>query len=332
MRIKRSVGRRLALLGGALAAIGLVASAALAASSVTNPTYNLKTLKGSIVADGSSTVGPYTQAAAELFSKAGASKVRVTVGITGTGGGFEKFCRGETDISDASRPMKLSEAQLCKNNNIGSWRAFLVANDALSVVVNRANTWATCLTVPELKSIWNAGSKISNWKDVRGGFPDEPLKLFGAGTDSGTFDYFTEVINGKSRASRSDYNASEDDNVLVQGVTGETGALGYFGFSYYEENRNNLKALQVQNPDTGRCVAPSVATAQDGTYKPLARPLFIYVRGSSFARPEVQAFVDYILDNETAIAKRAKYVPLTPAQLRKAKITLDLALKAVKRQ
>jgi phosphate transport system substrate-binding protein len=332
MRIKRSVGRRLALLGGALAAMGLVASAALAAGSVTNPTYNLKSLKGSIVADGSSTVGPYTQAAAELFSKAGAKGVRIAVAISGTGGGFEKFCRGETDLSNASRPMKLSEAQVCKNNNIGSWRAFQVANDALTVVVNRANTWATCLTVAELKAIWNTGSKISNWKDVRAGFPDKPLKLFGPGTDSGTFEYFTEAINGKARVSRSDYNASEDDNVLVQGVNGEEGGLGYFGYSYYEENQSTLRAVQIQNPKTGQCVAPSAATAQNGTYKPLARPLFVYAKGSSFVRPEVQAFIDYIFDNEAAIAKRALFVPLTPKQLKKAQITFDLAVKAVKRQ
>ena len=310
-----------AALAGAIS-IAFVATAAGAAIPALNK------LKGSISADGSSTVGPYTTAAAELFSRAGAKDVRVTVGISGTGGGFERFCRGEIDLSDASRPMKVTEAALCKTNNVGSWRAFTVANDALTVVVNRDNTWATCLSVDELKKIWGPGSKVDNWKDVRSGFPDEKLKLFGPGTDSGTFDYFTEVINGKSKASRSDYSASEDDNVLVQGVSGEKGGLGYFGFSYYEENQDKLKAVQVRNAKTGECVTPSVATAQNNTYKPLARPLFIYAKGSSFKRPEVQGFLKYIFDNETAIAKRAKFVPLTQAQLKRARITFDLAVKA----
>ncbi len=180
-------------------------------------------LRGTITADGSSTVGPYTTAAAELFRRAGASKANITVGISGTGGGFERFCKGETDLSDASRPMRRTEAQSCKNNNVGSWRAFTVANDALTVVVSRDNTWATCLTVAELKKIWEPGSKVNNWNDVRASFPNEPLRLFGPGTDSGTFEYFTEAINGRARASRSDYQASEDDNVLVQGVAGNEG-------------------------------------------------------------------------------------------------------------
>jgi phosphate transport system substrate-binding protein len=308
--------------------IGVAFAAATAGAAITP----LNKLKGSISADGSSTVGPYTTAAAELFARAGAKSVRVTVGISGTGGGFERFCRGEIDLSDASRPMKIKEAQLCKDNSIGSWRAFTVANDALTVVVNKSNTWATCLSVDELKKIWGPGSKVDNWKDVRAGFPDQKLKLFGPGTDSGTFDYFTEVINGKAKASRSDFSASEDDNVLVQGVSGETGGLGYFGFSYYEENQDKLRAVQIRNPKTGECVAPSVATAQNNTYKPLARPLFIYTKGSSFKRPEVQGFLRYIFDNEKTIAKRAKFVPLTTAQLKRARITFDLALKAANKQ
>jgi phosphate transport system substrate-binding protein len=307
-----------------------VASVAVGASTQ-NPTYNLKALKGSITADGSSTVGPYTTAAAELFRKAGADGVKVTVGISGTGGGFQRFCKGEIDLSDASRPMKISEAQACKDNSIGSWRAFTVANDALTVVVNKENTWATCLSVDELKKVWDQGSKVNNWKDIRPGFPDVSLKLFGAGTDSGTFDYFTEVINGKSKRSRSDYQATEDDNVTVQGVSGERGAMGYFGYSYFEENKDKLKALQIRNPKTGQCVAPSVATAQNNSYKPLARPLFIYAKGSSFKRKEVQAFLDYIFDNETKIAIRADFVPLTKQQLKRARTNFALAVKAANR-
>ncbi len=310
---------------GVIATVGVLASIAVAAAPP------LDKLKGSVSADGSSTVGPYTTAAAELFSRAGAKNVRVTVGISGTGGGFERFCKGETDISDASRPMKISEAANCKKNSIGSWRAFTVANDALTVVVNKDNTWATCLSTDELKKVWNTGSKVDNWKDVRAGFPDQKIKLFGPGTDSGTFDYFTEVINGKAKASRSDYAASEDDNVLVQGVSGEKGGLGYFGYSYYEENQDKLRAVQVKNPKSGACVAPSATTAQNGSYKPLARPLFIYAKGSSFKRPEVQAFLGYIFANEVAIAKRAKFVSLTPAQLKKSRINFDLAVKAANR-
>jgi phosphate transport system substrate-binding protein len=314
---------------GAVACLA-VASVAVGASTQ-NPTYNLKKLGGSITADGSSTVGPYTTAAAELFRKAGADGVKVTVGISGTGGGFQRFCKGETDLSDASRPMKISEAKACKDNAIGSWRAFTVANDALTVVVNQENTWAKCLSVDELKKIWDQGSKVSNWKDVRAGFPDVSLKLFGPGTDSGTFDYFTEAINGKAKRSRSDYQASEDDNVLVQGVSGERGGMGYFGYSYYEENKSRLNAVQVRNPKTGQCVTPGVDSVQNGSYKPLARPLFIYAKGSSFKRKEVQAFLDYIFDNEARIATRADFVPLTKAQLKRARTNFALAVKAANR-
>lgn len=321
-----------ALRRSAMALLGVVASLAIvSAATGAGPTYNLKKLKGSITADGSSTVGPYTTAAAELFRRAGASGVKVTVGISGTGGGFSRFCKGETDLSDASRPMRLSEAKLCKDNNVGAWRAFTVANDALTVVVNSQNTWANCLSVDELKKIWDQGSKVNNWQDVRSGFPDVPIKLYGAGTDSGTFDYFTLAINGREKRSRSDYLATEDDNVTVQGVTGDRGAMGYFGYSYYEENKNRLKAVQVRNPKTGTCVTPSVASVHNNTYKPLSRPLFIYAKGSSFKRTEVQAFVDYIFDNEAAIAKRADFVPLTKPQLKRATANFVLAVKAAKK-
>ncbi len=329
--MKLSLGRRGIAVATGVAACLVLASVAFAAATVRNPTFNLKALSGSITADGSSTVGPYTQATAELFAKAGASKVKVTVGISGTGGGFQRFCKGEIDLSDASRPMRQSEAQSCKDNSIGGWRAFTVANDALTVVVNRQNTWAACLSVPELKKIWEPGSKVDNWKDVRAGFPDVSLKLFGPGTDSGTFDYFTEVINGRARASRTDYQASEDDNVLVRGVSGERGGLGYFGFSYYEANQSSLRAVQIRNPKTGQCVAPGVQSVQNNSYKPLGRPLFVYAKGTSFKRREVQAFLDYMFDNEAAIAKRARFVPLTKAQLKRARTGFHLAVAAARR-
>ena len=321
------LGRRGAAVAAGAVVATVVASTAIAGSSA-GPTYNLKKLKGSITADGSSTVGPYTTAAAELFRRAGASGVKVTVGISGTGGGFSRFCKGETDLQDASRPMRLSEAKLCKDANIGSWRAFTVANDALTVVTNQQNTWARCLTVAELKKIWEPGSKINNWKDVRQGFPDVPLKLFGPGTDSGTFDYFTEAINGRARASRTDFQASEDDNQLVTGVSGERGGMAYFGFSYYTENQSRLNAVQITNPKTNNCVAPSKATIFNNTYRPLGRPLFIYAKGSSFKRQEVQAFLDYIFDNEVAIANRSDFISLTPKQLQRARTNFSLAVKA----
>ncbi len=323
-------GRRGVAVAAGAAVAAVAVSTAIAGSSP-GPSYNLKKLKGSITADGSSTVGPYTTAAAELFRRAGASGVNVTVGISGTGGGFQRFCKGEIDLADASRPMRIVEAAACKTNNVGSWRAFTVANDALTVVTNQQNTWARCLTVAELKKIWEPGSKVDNWRDVRAGFPDVPLKLFGPGTDSGTFDYFTEVINGRARASRSDYQASEDDNVTVQGVSGERGGMGYFGYSYFTENQSRLNAVQVTNQKTNQCVAPSKATVFNNTYKPLSRPLFIYAKGSAFKRQEVQAFLDYIFDNEVAIANRADFISLTPAQLKKAKATFTLAVKAANR-
>jgi phosphate transport system substrate-binding protein len=324
-------GRRTLAVVAGVAACLVLASVAVGAASVRNPTYNLRALSGTITADGSSTVGPYTTAGAELFARAGASRVRITVGISGTGGGFQRFCKGETDLSDASRPMRLSEAKACKDNDIGSWRAFTVANDALTVVVNQQNTWATCLSVAELKKIWEPGSKVDNWKDVRPSFPDVPLKLFGPGTDSGTFEYFTEAINGRARASRSDYQASEDDNVLVQGVSGERGGLGYFGFSYYTENRSRLNAVQIRNPKTDQCVTPGVSTVHSGAYKPLSRPLFVYAKGSSFQRREVQAFLDFVFDNEVRIATRARFVPLTKLQLKRARTNFHLAVAAANR-
>jgi phosphate transport system substrate-binding protein len=278
-------------------------------------------LSGRIEADGSSTVGPYTTAAAEKFQSENAD-VQVTVGVSGTGGGFERFCRGETDLSNASRPIKDEEAKVCEDAGIEPVE-FQVANDALTVVVNRENDWASCLTVEQLQKIWGPDSKVSNWKGIDSSFPDQELSLFGPGTDSGTFDYFTDEINGEEGASRSDYSASEDDNTIVTGVSGEKGGLGYFGFSYFEENQDKLKAIEIDGGDG--CVAPSIENAQNGTYKPLSRPLFVYVKKESLQKPEVAAFLGYILDNEKAIAEQAQFVPLTDEQLSKARSDLESA-------
>ena len=220
--------------------------------------------------------------------------MQVTVGVSGTGGGFERFCAGETDISNASRAIEDDEKAACEQKGV-EYAEFQVANDALTVIVNSENDWATCLTTEELKKIWEPDSQVNNWNQVRPDFPDQELKLFGPGTDSGTFDYFTDAINGEEDASRTDYSPSEDDNVIVQGVSGEKGGLGYLGFSYYEENQDTLKAVEVDSGDG--CVAPSAETAQDGTYTPLSRPLFVYVKTESLAKPEVEAFVQYLLDN-----------------------------------
>lgn len=257
--------------------------------------------------DGSSTVFPVTEAVAEAFQKAQGGKIRVTVGVSGTGGGFKKFCRGETDISNASRPILAQEIADCKAAGI-KFIELPVAYDALTVVVNPQNTWVRSLTVAELKKIWEPNSKINNWSQVRQGFPNIPLKLFGPGADSGTFDYFTEAINGKAKVSRKDFTASEDDNVLVQGVTRDRGALGYFGFAYYAENRNRLKAVAIDNGKGP--VQPSEQNVLNGTYQPLSRPIFIYVNAKSAQRPEVRQFVTYYLNNAPALVKKVKYVPL----------------------
>jgi phosphate transport system substrate-binding protein len=313
--MRKHVTRAVVLVG-----IAALAASAWAATGAARPFSG--SVSGTLTADGSSTVGPFTTAAAEGFRR-GNRGARITVGISGTGGGFERFCKGETDMSNASRPIRYSEAKRCQDAGI-RYIQFLVANDGLSVVVNRSNTWANCLTTAELKKIWDRGSKIDNWKDVRAGFPDVPLKLYGPGTDSGTFDFFTEVINGRSRQSRSDYTASEDDNVLVQGVAGDRGALSYFGFSYYEENKNRLKLVRVDGGNG--CVAPSIKTVQNRSYKPLARPLFIYVKRTSFNKAITRAFIRYVIVNEKAIAKKAQYISLTPAQLRKAKRQYNTAI------
>ena len=275
---------------------------------------------GTISADGSSTVGPFVTSAAESFRDETGGNV--TVGISGTGGGFERFCRGETDLSNASRPIEDDERAICEENGV-EYVELQVANDALTIVVNPENDWATCLTVEELNAMWKPGSTVKNWSDVRDGFPDEPLKLFGAGTDSGTFDYFTDVINGEEGASRTDYQPSEDDNVTVQGVSGSRGGLGYFGFSYFEENQDKLKALEIDGGSG--CVAPSADSAQSGEYKPLARPLFVYAKSEALERQEVEDFVRYMLENESTIAERAQFVPLNQTQIDENLEKLDQA-------
>ena len=279
-------------------------------------------LSGRIQVDGSSTVGPFTTAAAERFQRDNPG-VQVTVGVSGTGGGFERFCRGETDLSNASRAIKDEEATACGDAGI-EYVEFQVANDALTVVVNKDNDWAKCLTVEQLATIWGPDSKVKSWNEVDPAFPDEELSLFGPGTDSGTFDYFTDEVNGEEGASRSDYSASEDDNNTVTGVSGEKGGLGYFGFSYFEENQDALKAVEIDGGDG--CVAPSVENAQNGTYKPLARPLYIYAKKDALAKPEVGAFMQYVLDNGIEIAEASKFVPLTDEQLAKAESDLESAL------
>lgn len=274
--------------------------------------------RGEVRVDGSSTVQPLTAAAGELFKEQNPD-VDVSVGTSGTGGGFEKFCAGETDISDASRPIDDEEKVACAENGV-EYTEIIVANDALTVVVHPENDWAECLTVEQLNKIWAPESegKVTSWKQVDPSFPDEKLDLYGPGTDSGTFDYFTDAINGEEGASRADYSPSEDDNVLVQGVAGSKGGLGYFGLSYYEENADKLKAVQI---DSGNgCVAPSIETAQAGEYTPLSRPLFIYVSKKSYAeKPHVKAFVDFYVENDEEITELAKFVPLNDDQRAKAK-------------
>ena len=274
-------------------------------------------LSGEILVDGSSTVAPLSSAAGELF-KEEQSGVNVSVQTSGTGGGFKKFCEGQTSISNASRPIKDEEKKLCAGAGV-EYVEIVVANDALTVVANKDNTFLDCLTVDELKKLWQpaATGKVTKWNQVNPKFPAEEIKLFGPGTDSGTFDYFTDEINGEEGASRTDYEPSEDDNVIVQGVSGDKAALGYFGYTYFEENADKLKAVKV---DGGKgCVAPSQDTARDGSYAPLSRPLFIYVSKKDWSRPEVKSFVNFYVDNETDIAKAAKYIPLNDEQKTKAK-------------
>jgi phosphate transport system substrate-binding protein len=300
------------VLGASLAACGGQSDGATG-DSESSSSSGASSASGEVVVDGSSTVEPLTSAAGEVF-KEESPDVNVSVGTSGTSGGFEKFCQGQTDISDASRPIEDEEVAACKKGGV-DYTELHVATDALTVVTSADNDFLTCLTTDELKTIWEPGAegKVTTWDQVNPDFPAEKIELYGPGTDSGTFDYFTDVINGEEGASRSDYNASEDDNVLVQGVAGSTDALGYFGYTYYEENKETLKAVEV---DSGKgCVAPSAETAQDGTYAPLSRPLFIYVNKASYTdKPQVSAFVDYYAKNITDIVKLAQFIPLNDEQ------------------
>ena len=281
-----------------------------------------ESLSGHIRIDGSSTVAPLMTLAAERFRREEPG-VRISVGVSGTGGGFERFCRGETELSDASRRIEDEETAVCQKHGV-RWLEVQVANDGLSVVVNADNDWATCLTVEQLRRIWEPGSKVDSWRDVDTSFPDDELSLYGPGTDSGTFDYFTDAIVGEEGKSRSDYNASEDDNVIVRGVSTERGALGYLGLSYLLENHGALKAAAVDGG--GGCVTPGVRTVQDGRYKPLSRPLFTYLSLDALAEKQaLEPFLTFLLDNEPRLARGAKFVPMTTAQLDQATTALEAA-------
>jgi phosphate transport system substrate-binding protein len=283
-------------------------------------------LSGKITIDGSSTVQPFTEAAAELFNEDNPD-VDITVGAAGTSGGFEKFCAGETDISDASRPIEPEEVSACKKGGV-SYFDFQVANDGISVVTN-PSLQITCLSVDQLKQLWSNSdvtnySQLGNDADTGDPLPDADVSLYGPGTDSGTFDYFTDVINGEEDLSRKDYQPSEDDNVLVQGVSGDSDGLGYFGFSYYEQNQDTLNLVSV---DDGKgCVAPSPETIQDGSYSPLSRPLFMYPSTDAAQRPEVAAFVQFVADNYDEIATSALVVPMDQSQGTKAQADVQKAL------
>ena len=272
---------------------------------------------GTVSGDGSSTVFPIMEAVAEEFQRENPD-VRVTIGISGTGGGFKKFCSGETDLSNASRPIKPTEVEACDAAGV-EYVEFPIAFDGLSVMVNPANDFASCVTVPELKRLWEPAAQgtVTRWSQVRSGWPDEEIHLYGAGVDSGTYDYFTEAVVGEEGSSRGDFTSSEDDNVIVQGIAGDPEALGFFGYAYYAENRDRLKLLEV---DGGAgCVAPEPQTIADGTYAPLSRPLFIYVRREALERPEVRAFVDYAITNAVALVGETGYVPLTDELYRLAR-------------
>ena len=263
-------------------------------------------LRGTVSIDGSSTVFPISEAVAEEFL-AVQPRVRVTVGVSGTGGGFKKFLAGEIDINDASRPIKMKEVKQASASGIG-FIELPIAYDGLSVVVNTKNDWVDHLTITELNKIWQPGSSVKRWSDVRDGWPEKEIQLYGPGTDSGTFDYFTETINGKSGASRPDYTANEDDNALVRGISGDEGSLGYFGYAYYAANKDKLRVVAI---DGGKGpVAPTEMTINNGTYAPLSRPVFIYVRPDALDRKEVRAFVDFYIESAPMLATEVGYIPL----------------------
>jgi len=289
--------RQLKVCAGIAAVIGGLAVAPAATAQV-------------VKVDGSSTVFPITEAVAEEFQKSKKNAIKVTVGISGTGGGFKKFCRGETDISNASRPILKAEMADCTKAGV-EYIELPVAFDALTVVINPKNAFIKQLTVAEMKKMWEpaAQGKVTRWNQVNPAWPDQPMKLFGPGADSGTFDYFTEAVVGKSKSSRGDFTASEDDNVLVQGVSRDVNGLGYFGYAYYIENKDKLKAVPIVN-EKGQAVEPSMDAVLKGSYSPLARPIFIYVNSKSLGKAEVKEFVEYYMKNGAKLAKEVKYVPL----------------------
>jgi phosphate transport system substrate-binding protein len=300
--------------------IGVVAVIAVACggSAPSTDSSGMSTAAPTVIAiDGSSTVFPVTEAVAEEFQKVNAG-TQVTVGRSGTGGGFQKFCRDETVISNASRPIAPAEIDACKKGGI-EYIELPIAYDGMAVVVNPKNTWAPSITVAELNKLWSpeAQGKVLRWNQVRSSWPNQEIHLFGAGVDSGTFDYFTEVINGKSKVSRGDYTSSEDDNILVQGVAGDQNALGYMGLAYFEENKDKLKlvAIDDENPANGDGpIAPSAETVRNGTYRPLSRPIFIYVNTAALSRPEVQKFIEYYVTSASALVSEVGYVPLTDSE------------------
>jgi phosphate transport system substrate-binding protein len=276
----------------------------------------LNTLSGTIAVDGSSTVFPVSEAMAEEFQKATGGKVRVTVGISGTGGGFKKFCAGETDVSDASRPIQKAEMDQCKASGV-DFVELPVAFDGLSVMVSPRNTFVDCMKVSELKKLWEpeAQGTITRWNQIRPEWPNQEIRLYGAGADSGTFDYFTDAINGREKASRGDYTASEDDNVLVQGISTDPNAIGYFGFAYYEENADKLKLVGIDAEKGAGCIQPSPETIANGSYAPLSRPIFVYAKKTSLDRAEVREFLRFYLNADTApkLIEQTGYIPF-PAQ------------------
>lgn len=303
-------------------AVGVAACGSSSDNGATASGSSASDLSGSIRVDGSSTVGPLTQAVAEKFNGANPD-VKVSVGVAGTGGGFEKFCVGETDINDASREIEPPEAKICKQHNI-PYEGIQIANDALTVVVNPANP-NDCLSVDQLAQIWGPDNPASSWSDVKGADSSfsAGIDRFGPGTTSGTFDFFTGAINGEEGVQTKDYNnVGENDNQTVTGVEGSEGGIGYFGYSFYKENASQLKALEIKNPDTGKCVAPSPQTVQDGTYVPLGRPLFIYPNTDNVTKDPLKSFVSYYVDNVNSIAPGVGFITMTDQQLAKSKSTV----------
>ena len=315
---------RIIRFGMLVAFLGLIAAAPAAAQDSTPIPYTPpeEELSGSVTSDGSSTVGPLTQAVAEEFG-AVASDVQVSVDTSGTGGGFERFCAGEIDVSNASRPIDDEERAICAEAGIDFYE-FTVALDGLTVVVNAENDWVDCMTIDQLNQLWAPDSEVTTWADLNSEWPEEEIALYGPGTDSGTFDYFTDVVNGEEGASRTDYEPSEDDNVIVQGVAGDQYALGYFGLAYYLENQDSLKALQIDGGSG--CVEPSEETVADGSYAPLSRPLFIYVSAASLERPEAQEFARFYLASAATLAGDVGYVGLPGEQSLEVQTKLEGAI------